>query len=202
MFKQDQVISIIDQISAQIRRDIISGELISGERLREGMLADRFNVSRGPIRDALLKLTKEGLLSQKRNCGVTVNENMPQIMQPLMIKLRLDIEAFGMEVAIDKLEENDFLIMDTMLQDLDQALKSKDYTSATEIDLNFHKFLVFKAGGEDLVNLWLPIVLRMKMNYQRISAPKECVQEHVNILNALKNKDIKSAHLALYANVQ
>ena len=64
--------TIREQIADHIRADILSGQLLEGEQLREQLLAERFGVSRGPIRDVLLQLTQEGLLISKRNCGVRV----------------------------------------------------------------------------------------------------------------------------------
>src|SRR6185312_14873132 len=64
--------SLGQQIAQELRNDIISGRLRDGEPLREVELSRRFGTSRGPIRDALLELTMEGMLVTQRRGGVAV----------------------------------------------------------------------------------------------------------------------------------
>lgn len=200
--KHTKVQSVRDQIADQVRTDIISGALQPEQRLREELLAERFGVSRGPIRDVLLQLTKEGLLVSKRNCGVTVNNILAPEHEKLMIDLRKRIEAHSISLLKGQLTQQDFENLENLIKDLGDALASKNFSAATEIDLNFHKYLVGLAGGEDLLNIWLPIVLRMRMNYQRISTPEQSIAEHMAILNALRAGDTRGAIKALKENVR
>jgi DNA-binding GntR family transcriptional regulator len=61
-----------DQIAERLRNEILADTIPSNEPLREVALAERFGTSRGPIRDVLLELTKEGALVYKPNAGVRV----------------------------------------------------------------------------------------------------------------------------------
>lgn len=200
--KHKPIQSLRDQISDQIRTDIISGELQPGQKLREEVLAERFGVSRGPIRDVLLQLTKEGLLASKRNCGVSVNDTLAHEHQALMIDLRLRIESHCLRLLKGRLTDADFEALEKMIRDLGEALEKERFTAATEIDLSFHRYLVHAAGGDDLVNIWTPIVLRMRMSYQRISSPEQSIREHTRILHALRAGDKREAVQALKDNVR
>ncbi len=202
MLNKTQVIPIREQIANQIRTDIIGGEMEPGQRLREEKLAERFGVSRGPIRDVLLQLTKEGILVSKRNCGVTVNDVPSASIQNLMISLRKNIEMFAFELLDGKLDQTDFDQLQELLDGMDTALKTENFTEAAEIDLEFHRYLLAKAGGDELVNLWTPVVLRTRMNYQRICSPEQSMQEHWDILNALKQGDMKLAIKLLETHVK
>ena len=62
-----------DQICDALRSDLIAGKFHHDQPLRETTLAKRFGVSRGPIRDAFLKLTQEGSLIYETNRGVRVH---------------------------------------------------------------------------------------------------------------------------------
>lgn len=201
MFEQ-KIVTIKDQIADQMRSDIISGELAPKTKLNEQALSKRFGVSRGPIRDVLLQLTKEGLLVSKNNCGVSVNSVLDSGLQTLMIKLRREIETYSISQLKGKLTDDDFEALDSVLARLKNAFKEEDFIEVTKADIDFHRYLVYKAGGQELVNLWHPIVLRMRMNYKRVSSPKACVDEHKAIVNALKDGNAKAAKEALLANIK
>ncbi len=202
MLKPARVQTVRDQIADQLRSDMISGKFKPGERLREEDMAERFGVSRGPIRDVLLQLTKEGLLVSRRNAGVMVNELPSPALQKLMVELRLKIELFAVQNVIGKLSDDDFAELDEYLDALGTALEREDFTRATEVDIAFHRFIVERAGGSDLVNTWIPIVMRMRMNYQRISTPAQSIAEHKEIVDALQRQDNKAASAALKANIR
>ena len=202
MRPSEKVIPVRDQIADQLRSDIISGELAPGNKLNEQGLATRFGVSRGPIRDVILQLTKEGLLVTRSNVGASVNEMLSPSLQNLMVDIRLRIETYAVRQLNGKLADEDFEALDFLLGRFKTAFEVGDFTEVTRADIEFHKFLVDKAGGQDLVNLWYPVVFRMRMNYKRIDTPKDGVAEHQAIIDALRNNDVTSASAALRANIR
>ena len=60
------------QVADRLRDDILAGRLKPGEKLAETHLVKRFGVSRAPVREALVQLTQEGLLTSQANRGVRV----------------------------------------------------------------------------------------------------------------------------------
>jgi len=202
MFDSTAIVSVREQIARQLRADIINGILTEKTKLKEQELAARFNVSRGPVRDVLLQLTKEGLLISKNNCGVIVNSAPKAELQPLMVNLRVKIESHAIKITINELTEEDFIHLDNILATMTKAFEEENYSLVTETDMAFHRYLVHKAGGDDLVNLWQPVIYHMRMNYKRISTPKECFEEHNQLLTYLKNKELKLALASLKDNVK
>lgn len=202
MRPSEKTVSIRDQISDSLRSDIISGELAPGTKLNEQGLADRFGVSRGPIRDVLLQLTKEGLLVTKNNVGASVAEMLSPSLQGLMVDIRRRIEMFAVKQLKGRLTEDDFANLDFILNEFKSAFKRGDFTAVTKADIEFHKYLVEKSGGHELVNLWHPVVLRMRMNYKRIDTPAQGVDEHRAIIDALRKNNVKEAAAALKANIR
>ena len=65
--QQDPTLTVSEQIAARVGDRILSGQMPTGTRIGEQELADEFNVSRGPIRDALRILEREGLVSRINN---------------------------------------------------------------------------------------------------------------------------------------
>jgi len=202
MKETKKIIPVRDQIADQIRSDIIAGDMPPNAKLNEVALAERFGVSRGPVRDVLLQLTKEGLLVAKNNCGVSVNSVLSPELQELMMDIRTKIELHALKSLKGKLQDADFAEIDAILDRLQDAFDNEDFTEVTKADMDFHRYLVMKAGGEELVNLWQPIILRMRMNYKRITKPVDCVNEHRAISDALRKDNIREATAALKSNIR
>lgn len=202
MSRNKPLVTIREQIASSLRSDIINGVLQPGERVREEVMAEQFGVSRGPIRDVLLQLNKEGLLSSKPNCGVTVNDQLPPKIHAIMKGLRVKLETDAVKLLVGKLNDEDFVRLRQIIDDLRSALSERDYTKAVEHDLAFHRYLMTKAGGDDLVSVWTSISLRMRIDYQRISKPKESYDEHCAIIDALEARDSREAVKALKANIR
>jgi len=202
MRQAGKIIPIRDQIADQLRSDIISGDLEPNTKLNEKALADRFGVSRGPIRDVIIELTKEGLLITKQNCGASVNGALDPDIQELMFSMRLKIEEFAANKLKGKLSETDFLALEAILEHLLEAFNKEDYTEVTKTDIDFHRYLVDKAGGETLTNLWSSLIMRMRISYTRINQSVDCYSEHKLILDALRGGDTQRAVEALRANIK
>ncbi len=190
-----------EQIADRIRNEVLSGELPMGTNLREQALADRYGVSRAPVRDALLQLTQEGLLEAKPNCGVRVG-GIDEPLQPLVIKLRQEIELFALEHAIKRLDDDDFDALDKLVEALRAACEKEDMSQVIHCDMALHRYLVEASGVSELSSVWLPIVSRMMLHYSRHGSMMESHHEHAQIVRALRKRNIKLATRLLLANIQ
>ncbi|WP_095012066.1 GntR family transcriptional regulator [Tsuneonella mangrovi] len=199
---QSVVIGVREQIAQILRSEIISGELAPNQKLTEEVLAQRFGVSRGRIRDVLLELSKEGLLVTRANKSTTVNDVAPPDLQALMVKLRLTIETFAINKVAKAPSEVLLSALEEALDKLSQCLKSDDFAEITKADIEFHRVIISAAGGEDLLTLWQPVIMRMRMNYRRLSTPAQSIEEHDAIFEAIKRGDAKGAVDALKANIR
>ena len=81
-----------EKICNILRSDLIAGKFNHDQPMREISLAKRFGVSRGPIRDAFLKLTQEGSLVYETNRGVRVHSAIADEERKIMMNMRLDLE--------------------------------------------------------------------------------------------------------------
>src|SRR5262245_12147295 len=97
--------SVREQITERLRDDILSGRLAEGERLQEAKLAERFGVSRGPIREVLAQLTHEGLVEAKPNCGVKVAPSDSEAVRELIVPIRRVIETFALKHFFQEIQE-------------------------------------------------------------------------------------------------
>ncbi|MEP1932577.1 MAG: GntR family transcriptional regulator [Roseibium sp.] len=70
-----------DRITHQLAQDILSGTFDRGQHIRAQSIADRYSVSRTPVRDALIALETAGVLEHKQNRGYFVAETLPKQAQ-------------------------------------------------------------------------------------------------------------------------
>lgn len=201
----DQIIykTIPEQIEEHLRRDILSGYLEAGQPLREQEISERFGVSRGPIREALKKLTQQGLLISEPNKGVRVANHPSDSVRPLVVDLRRRIELFALKSHFNDITPEDIAHWSSILEDLKAACEKGDARALVDQDLRFHQALIESHDDKDLFNLWHPIVLRMLMYYERLGDDlMKSYEEHKRILDAIKAGDKKAALKALEANIQ
>ncbi len=193
--------TIREQIANRIRNEVLSGQLAEGAMLREVHLAERFGVSRGPIRDALLQLTQEGLLVAQPNCGVRVGSAPDASIRPLVVQMRREIERFALSTIFASLTADDDARWERQLEQLHEACQAGDLAVVIEHDVAFHRSIVERTGSSDLVSIWTPIVVRMLLRYSRHENLMQVYQEHAAIVRAIGERDQQAALAALEANI-
>ncbi|MFC7339178.1 GntR family transcriptional regulator [Haloferula chungangensis] len=190
-----------EQITERIRSEVLSQELSAGTSLREQALAERYGVSRAPVRDALLQLSNEGLLVAKPNCGVKVAALPDKTLQPLIIRIRRDIEAVALGKLFERHGDVNFEPFREVLEEFRLACESGKQSAVVQCDMAFHRFILAASGEQELLSLWLPIVSRMMLNYARHKDWMESYREHEAIFNAILAKDLPLASELLANNV-
>lgn len=195
-----------EQIVNQLRDDILVGRLEAGERLSETKLAERFGVSRGPIREALVQLTHEGLLVGKPNCGVTVASSAPDSIRELIVPIRRTIETFALRQFFDNITEDDFRVWEEILQRMQTAVKKKDFNATAEADIAFHRSLLVRAGQPDLLAIWQTIVARIRTHFRQSHMqnpePSSIYREHRTIVDIFRKGDKEAAMKVLEENIE
>lgn len=96
--QDEPTLTVSEQIASRVGERILSGQLAPGARIGEQELADEFKVSRGPVREALRILEREGLATLLARRGAIVTDLSAQELSEL-----LDIRAGLFEVAVRKL---------------------------------------------------------------------------------------------------
>ena len=118
--------TIREQVTSQIRDELVAGNFPAGATLRESELAERFGVSRGPIRDAFLQLSNEGFLAYQANRGVTVRHPPDPEDRQFITSLRLQLESHVVKKGIAKLSEESMRQIESALENLKAACDSGD----------------------------------------------------------------------------
>jgi DNA-binding GntR family transcriptional regulator len=174
-----------------------------GDRLREIELAERFGVSRGPVRDALLQLAHEGLLVLQPHCGATVAGPASDLVLPLIRSMRRTIEVFALGLILKDLNDDDFQFWEGTLTHMHAACVKGDVPAIVAQDIALHHAIVERTGQPELQDLWLPLVARMRFAYSRFYKDYlEIYQEHRAIIDAMRTGDLLAAVKALETNIK
>ncbi|MFC1762143.1 GntR family transcriptional regulator [Planctomycetota bacterium] len=190
-----------DQITDLLREEIMTGVLEEGVPLREVNLAERFKVSRGPIRDAILQLTNEGLLDTQPNRGARVGRVWDQSLRPVMMGIRLELEIFGLKELLRQGKQLNIGPFRLNLRHFEIACRDEDLPAVVQLDMAFHRMILRESGHPGLESVWLPIMGSMRLPYSRHRKLIESYAEHKQIIDALEQGLEKDALAALKANI-
>lgn len=188
-----------------IRRAIVSGELKSGDRLREQEIADQMKVSRGPIREALSLLEREGLVvtyPYKETVVATLsNEEITEILLPI----RFTLEAFAVRKVLNQFTTDDFNHLEAIVRRMELSADEGDLTQLVELDVEFHKHLIRKAEQATALQLWEGIDMRIRLHFvnhgQEYADLHDIPRDHRQLLDALAAKDLDVAMKELRRHV-
>ena len=197
--------SISEQIVEQLRLEIMTGEFGEGTPLREQEVSARFGVSRGPVRDALLKLGQDGLVDARPNAGATVAARPNESIRELITDIRSRIEAFALSSTFAAVDGAQLGPLERRLGDvLGQIRSACEAGSVRDLvagDVHFHEAIMASHGDPDLLALWRRVIMRMMMRYDRFSDLMDSFAEHRRIYEAVVARDEPAALAALRANI-
>jgi len=194
--------TISEQIADDIRKGIIFGNLTEGTPLREIELSKQYNVSRGPVRDALKELAKEGFLDMIPNVGVKVAKAPSDDTLELIIRLRKDLEHHAILHVYDSFDREAYKELEELLEMFRLACETNNLDDVINLDMAFHKYLIDKMADNHISDMWQSVVNRMLFRYHRFTNLMDSYEEHHQILEALKRKDKDQILEVLDKNIQ
>ena len=142
-----------EQIADALREDIIRGKIMPGERIVEEEIAEKFHVSRGPVREALRHIEEEGLIIYESHKGCTVREISYEEMQEKYL-VRSTLEILAVRLIAGNLSEEYEEEMKDCLKEMDDAAKEKDVYRILCLDEEFHSCIVKAAKCDTLFKVW------------------------------------------------
>jgi DNA-binding GntR family transcriptional regulator len=131
-------------VHSRLREAILTGELTAGAEISQVKLADDFGVSRGPVREALRLLEREGLVEAELNRRVRIAPFSPDDLEELYA-LRIVNEALGIRASVPHLTDDDLADLHADLDRM-EALAGTDVTTWEHVHRHFHHVLIAYAG--------------------------------------------------------
>ncbi len=187
--------AVSEQVAADLRQRILAGEIVPGTRIRQEEVAERFGVSRLPVREALRMLAAEGLTELETNKSARVPMlDMHQVA--LMYQMRERLEPLALIESIPSLDDAQ---LDRLEQIQDRIERDDDLAHFLELDREFHLLSYAGCDSDQLMNavtrLWNSTQYYRRA-FMMVTGPQRrwvVNAEHALLLDAIRRRDLVDA---------
>lgn len=194
---------VADNVHAALRDAILSGGLPPGSRLSVPLLAQRFQVSRSPVREAVQRLVQEGLATEEPHRGAGVAELDPAELLPLY-EVREMLEGLAARLAARDATASERADLRAAYDDHAEALKQGRYADHVPLDLEFHARLRTAAHNAELAGSLERVQGRIAiaiLGGNPHAWSQHAIVEHRAILDAVLDRDPEAAEAAARVHV-
>ncbi len=186
---QEDLSPIRDKVYAYLKDAILRGEYKAGDRLVERVLAEKLNISRTPIREALFRLETQRFVRTVPRKGVVVNEiTQAEILEVFMILASL--ESLAARLAAQKVNDAIIAEIDQLMAEMEEALNNGD---GDEVELNVkYNELIGRASGNPKLHEMLVDLKDYVRAFSNLSSAlpgrtKAALREHQDVLSAIRS---------------
>ena len=186
--------SLSDQVADSIVEGIASGSFVPGQKIVEVALADRLQVSRVPVREALKILEAQGIVVSRPHRGMRVVAfDKAKIAQ--IYEVRLYLEKLALRDACARPGNMGRLLgqLDAVLVRMEECLRRGDLLGVTQADMDFHREICLASQNEIVIILWETLSRHMLIVFEQElkgDADRAHIVEHHRALRiALESRD-------------
>ncbi|NOC46820.1 MULTISPECIES: GntR family transcriptional regulator [unclassified Ruegeria] len=188
--------SLPDVIANDLRERILSGELAEGETIRQEALAEEYDVSRMPIREALKRLNAEGLVQWANNRGGSVTKHsLDEIGEIFDLRILIEVDLFRR--AIPNMGPREFARCDEILKQMEASYDENDVGKWGILNYQYHSALYAASQRKltnellDRVNLQSDRYVRMHLSVMKQREPAK--KEHRDLLRLAREGNVDKA---------
>jgi len=199
--------TIQEQVYQVIRHEVVNRVYHEGEQLKEADLAQRFNVSRSPVREALHRLAGDGLLTIIPNRGIFVKE-MDEKYIIDVLDLRSLLERRAIEHSPQHLTEAVKAELRNMRAQMSSLLENTDtdLNRNADLDTAFHN-LIMGLNDNTFISEVAAKISALNSMFRNISLRKderamESQREHIEIIDAMLSGDVDKAITCYRAHIK
>jgi DNA-binding GntR family transcriptional regulator len=182
-----------DLVYKQLHEMIENSRFTSGEKINVDQLAREMGVSRTPVWQAIRKLEAEGLLRSVPHKGVYMQELTPYDAISLY-SVRAVLESMAGELAAKNITAEIIAEMEQNLTEQKHVIEEQDLVAYSHLDYEFHGAVYQSSKNKFLIEILSDIKKQMRpLVHNMNSILTDLYQDHVSILNALKERDSTAA---------
>ncbi|MFH8770662.1 MULTISPECIES: GntR family transcriptional regulator [unclassified Streptomyces] len=186
--KTEPLGAVRERVLATLRQDIIAGRLGPGERLVERELAERFGVSRVPVREAIRALVAEGFVLFESARRTVVRRLTPTDVKELF-ELREALEVYAAGLAAARVTPEALAELRGLLAEAATATKEGDGEAITDINTRFHDRILAMAGNSLLISVMEPVDGRLRWLTRQNEEWPQLLDEHRELYEAIASGD-------------
>ena len=189
-----------------IREKILTGVIQAGEPLRQSALADELEVSRIPIREALLQLEAEGLVEFEAHKGATATRLAADQVHELF-ELRALLECDLLRRAIPNLKIDDFRASERLVQEMAAAYTNNSaQNSWSDLNTRFHLSLYEAAQRPQTLELVQNLLVKsdryIRVHLALAGGVDNAEREHAALLECCRERHIDAACALLQEHIE
>jgi DNA-binding GntR family transcriptional regulator len=183
-------------IARQLREAIASGRFAPGQQMFESSLAQSLGMSRGPLREAMQRLTQEGLLVRHRNRGLFVMDLDESTVRDTYLA-RAAVERAAVEHLISSGRHGEAVALLEYASRMEQFRADPSSDEVTALDLGFHEKLVELSGSRQLQRMHQTLLTQVRMCLTNMQSTYDSIEgraeEHRALATAIVAGDTDRA---------
>jgi DNA-binding GntR family transcriptional regulator len=195
-----------ETVAASIRERILSGELAPGTKLVETEFAEQFGTSRGPVREAIRELAREGLVAELARRGTYVSTlNAHDLTE--VYDVREGLELVACRAVIARAGDDDLAVLERHLVAFEDSwTQGAGYLESAVHDLAFHRAILALAGSQRMAAIYDQMLAQTMLLLRAAADESPLLHEemresaHRDILAALTARDEDAARRAIEAH--
>jgi DNA-binding GntR family transcriptional regulator len=200
-----KVRSLTEQVYDRLRVDIVTGRLQPDDRLVELDIAATMGTSQAPVREALQRLEREGLVKRRGRSGTYVTGWVLDEMYELFA-IRSTIEGFAAKRTARTIKADQLSELETLIELMRTAANDNDMALLTEYDLLFHRDICEWSGSSGLMLTWEPLYSQVQRfvvqtNVNHFNSLHEIAESHLPVIEALRQGNEAEAVTAIQEHV-
>jgi len=197
-------------IADALRHAIVKGELVPNQRLDEQSLADKFGVSRIPIREAYALLERDGLVRSEPRRGTFVVGLTDDDIHDIYEYRRM-IETHAVRIVAASVDADSLDQLRGLVERTESAMHANQAENMAKNDLEFHRRLVALAGNKRSMNSWemiadlVAVFLRINSSmFRELPASSDPIDEHRHskLLRLIAAHEVDAAEALLREHLQ
>jgi DNA-binding GntR family transcriptional regulator len=200
-------IPLYQQVYQEIKNEIITGNMKPGSKISENVLAEQFQISRTPLREALRQLQQEGLVVSDGVSTSIVELNAKDFED--LCNCRLILEKEVIKLCIEHITDEDILVLEQFLNQAHKELNGTDnidYMKILHYNSQFHDVIINSSANKRLVQLLSQtrsfLLLYRANGLLKAENKLDFINEHREILEAIRERDVHKAVAAIEAHLQ